>query len=349
MSDENEKNVEEEELVAKTAKLLTEVPGLQGESPADESDNEDDSTPESETETGFETKADESDNEDDSTPDETSAAETEVKAEGLPDTYYRAAIHQNWKPDEVKEFYESNPELAKRTFAKIYESVNKVSSEFAALGRLKLEQENKSVQNIESEKSQFKGIDVGKLKENYGDSEPLVDVIEQLQKQNKILFDQAQQKVSQQAASAQDRNSHAVGQQIDTFFGADDLKLYDDFYGPGKDEHNKVAQSEALTPGQKSNRWAVLQLADQIIAGNALQGYDMPISEALGLAHLSVTEPIREQKIREDIISKVVKRSKGITLKGSGKTQVAATKKDGTMTESDLEYKTQKLLTKTFG
>ena len=119
--------------------------------------------------------------------------------------------------------------------------------------------------------------------------------------------------------------------------------MYADFYGPGKNTTGGITQPDELTPGHKANRAALLQLGDQLIAGTALQGREMNVPEALRLAHLVVTAPIKEQKIREDIISKVVKRSKSITLKGSGKKQVV---KEGPLSEAALESKTEKAIKK---
>ena len=40
------------------------------------------------------------------------------------------------------------------------------------------------------------------------------------------------------------------------------------------------------------NRWAVIEMMDQMIAGARTLGREMKIDEALNLSHLSVTEPI---------------------------------------------------------
>ncbi len=94
------------------------------------------------------------------------------------------------------------------------------------------------------------------------------------------------------------------------------MEVYGDFYGKVGDE--SMFDWSALPPGQLANRRALVDLADQIIAGHELQGKSISTAEGLQLAHMVITEPIREQVIREQISSSVKKRSKGVTLKPSG-------------------------------
>ena len=357
----------EEDLLEKTTARIEALGINPDNSLAEETDETEDSTSESESESEPEVKdedkeqTEETDETEDSTledetEDSTSDTESEpgVKDEDkeqteskieLPDAYYRAAVHRGWKPEEIKEFFGASPELAKRTFANIYEGVNQSSKEFADLGRLKLEQQRQPEKTKESPDTSSKGVDVDKLRETYGKEEPLVDVIVEMQKQNKLLVEQNEKQASQQQTRVSDKELKVIGEQIDDFFADDDLKLYEDFYGPGKNATGGMTQPNELTPGNRANRAALLELGDQLIAGTALQGREMSVSEALNLAHLSITAPIKEQKIRESIMSKVVKRSKSITLKGKGKKTVEADKPlSGTALESKTARAIKKLL-----
>ena len=65
-----------------------------------------------------------------------------------------------------------------------------------------------------------------------------------------------------------------------------------------------------------------------------LQGKKIEFSEALRRAHLVVSAPVQEKILREELHGKVKKRSKGITVKSSGRTTKDATKKDN---EKDSE------------
>ncbi len=349
----------EEDLIDKTAERLAAIPGLQNDDAVEEKDDDnvedddkdgtedDSSTSQSDDDKdGTEEKDEDDDNveddDKDGTEDDSSTSQSDDDKDGkvqIPDAYYRAAIHQEWKPEEIDKFYKSNPELAERTFAKIYESVNKASTEFATIGRLKLQQ-TQEIEKAKLEKSKTKNIDVNRLREQYEDSDEVINIVEELQKQNDIL--------REEKVSPANHTDQTNDQSIDTFFAADDLKLYNDFYGPGKDEDGKLVPPEKLTPGQKANRHAVLVFADSLITGNAYKGYAMPVSEALELAHLNISAPLQKQKIREEIMGKVVKRSKSITLTGSGKKKVTSSTKSGKPSDDDLITKTEKRLANIF-
>ena len=297
------------------------------EKPADKSDEESteklaDETTEKSTEESAQEK---------STPEEKPADKP-----GLSEAYYRAAVHQGWKPEEVKEFFDKDPKLADRTFANIYDSTNKLSREFANIGRAKQELAKKGPEPESKvkpvEKSEYKEVDISKLRKEY-DNDPLVEMMAQQQEQNKALFDQVQElttvkqpdqpAVTEEAIRANIREEATTQQLITTFFGGDDLKVYDDFYGAvPKDAKNW----DDLTRDQKINRWGVLEMADQMLIGASSQGREMDEVEAMTLAHLSVSEPIREKVIRDEIKANVVKRGKGLTLKPAGGKKPEASK-----------------------
>ena len=87
-----------------------------------------------------------------------------------------------------------------------------------------------------------------------------------------------------------------------------------------------------------ANRNAAFELADQIRAGRALQGLDTTVEEALIQAHLLVSEPVREKMVRTNIVSKLQKRSKSLSLKpGSAGRDVNATERNKPQTPQDIE------------
>ncbi len=277
----------------------------------------------------------------------------------LSDAYYRAAIHRGWKPEEIDEMYEANPELTVRTLGNIYEAVNRTSKEFAALGRAAKEAvaPKTDVQPApEAEaKPEFKGIDIEKLRKEYPD-DSVVDLVKAVQDQSKALFDEVQElkvvrpaltssqpsDVNTQQVRAVEQEAAAIEQQIETFFKADELKGYEDFYGTLPKDATDWSK---LTPGQKMNRWTVIEMMDQMIVGARTLGRELKIDETLNLAHLSVTEPIREKVIREDIQAKVVKRNSSLTLKPSGTAQSGDAKPQ---TKQELESVTTERLNKVF-
>lgn len=255
----------------------------------------------------------------------------------LSEAYYRAAVHQGWKPEEIKEFLKANPEVANRTFAKMYDDTNKMSREFANIGRAKQELTKKgavsaaTVVEPSEKKSEFKEVDIAKLRKEY-DNDPIVEIVAQQQEQNKALFEQVQGMVKEPDLAVRDeatirasiQEEAALEQQITTFFTGNDLKMYSEFYGELPKDNNDWKKS--LTRDQQINRYQVLQMADDMLIGAGSQGRDMDVNEALTLAHLSVSEPMREKVIRDEIKANVVKRSKGLSLKPSSGKKPESTK-----------------------
>ncbi len=249
-----------------------------------------------------------------------------------------------------------NPELANKTFANILEEVNRASEEFAAFGRAHKKSAEKPAEGkhtasdvtAESEASEFKTtIDIEKLRASNPD-DPMIDLIAATQEQSKLLFDQVQElkatpvNVAPEKQKALDQESKAVTQQIDGFFKADDLKAYTDFYGEvPKDSVDWVR----LTPGQRANRWEVINKMDEMLAGAEVLGRAMEIDEAMRLSHLVVSEPLREKIIREDIKAKTEKRSKNITLEPASAASKESAKPSN---ETELLETTAKRLEKTF-
>ncbi len=336
--------------------------------PAEEADDKDGPTAAEKVEEAkleAEAKAEASKKEDDKEADDEVKDEDTDKGENkkeetpqLSDAYYRAAKHRGWKDQDIKDLYENNPELAIRTFGNIYEALNRSSKEYASFGRAEKERavaaKTAPEKKQEPEKeSEFKGVDIEVLKKVDADPE-VIAVVEALNQQGKLQFDEIQELKSTRSASATgqpsgmspiqiraaEQETAAIEQQIETFFRDDELKGYNDFYGElPKDATNW----DDLTGKQKMNRWTVIEMMDQMIAGARTLGREMKMDEALNLAHLSVTEPIREKVIRKNIESKVTKRSSNLTLKPSGTAQPGNEKPQ---TKQELESVTAERLNK---
>lgn len=318
----------EDALVESTESRLEEIFGADGdfepqtEPSADPKESAEEPTPEPGQEPAVAPDpkpADEPAEEPEPTPKEESAVQEES---GLPDSYYRAAIHQEWTPEEVEAFYKSDPEKATKTFKRMYDSTNKLTAEFARIGRLKPEAPI-------AEPAAPAGDDtLVTLKEQYGEDDPLVQTIERLQAQLSALSPQPapQPQVDSPATGSSDV---ALQQTINGFFSADDMRPFAEFYGVAKD-------GMALPQEQFNNRMATLELADNILAGAARLGRKMEVPEALSLAHLTVSEPFRERAIRADLKAKITKRAKSVSLEpASGRPMPSS----GTTNATDLEAK----------
>lgn len=306
----------------------------------DESKVKDESTSESSDE-----KKDESTDEKDKKPaeDENTLTQAEI----------RAALHNNWKQEDLDELVKQNPGLAKRTCAKLLEGTNNLSKKFAELGR-KVQVDVKKPEDIKSEdekpkpKLELKTVDVEKLRKDYG-NDPIVDVVAEQQANQKILVDKlnelgsvstsaAESEAEAKVVKAKAAEDAAISQQIDAFFKKPEVTGYKEFYGDvPKDSKNW----DKLTGEQVQNRWKVTELADQILLGAEQQGIskdELSVDEAFERAHYIVTEGVREQVVRDKIKSSVKKREAGFTLKpSSSKSPISDTgKKQGRQFETDV-------------
>ncbi|MCK5608879.1 hypothetical protein KAR91_43805 [Candidatus Pacearchaeota archaeon] len=249
-----------------------------------------------------------------------STSEAETKDE-IPDAYIRAAIHQKWSQKDVDELIESNPELAKRTFENCYNSVVQASRDFSEIGRAKIELDRQqatkqtATEAVAQEDPKTTAL-IAKLRKEYAD-DPLIEVvIKDLEKpvqQQTQPVSQQQQGYETATARANVAANAAIDQRVNSFFGADDMKLYEKFYG--KLELGQIP--EDLSNGQQQNRLAVLQEAEFIMTGHTMRNQKIEVEQALEKAHLIVTEPIRTQVVRDSLKATATKRKKSMTLRPS--------------------------------
>lgn len=273
--------------------------------------------------------------------------EAVADAPTLLDSHVRAAIHQGWTQEEVDEFFGSDPAKAKKTFEKIYDSTNKISQQFAELGRKSIEKNNQQKTDTSEKKTSKKvEVDYTALEKEYGSNDPLVAAMKVRDGQIEMLVDRLEEISTATPAEKQavkDEVDSAVVAQLDSFFGDPNMtSCYDDFYG---DISKKSNDWNSLTPGQQANRWAVVTMADEILVGTEMQGRKIEMGEALKLAHLAVSDPIKEQVIRTKIKKQLKKRSKSITLPPNSGNKNAA-KTTGKKSSAELEKQVAEKLLK---
>ena len=314
----------DDSLVDKVQASLDAINGEDAEE--DNTDNQqtddDDSTPED--------QADDDDSTSDDEPDEDESKDVDdkdTKEVQLPDAYYRAAIHQEWTPDEVKEFFEADPEKALKTLAKIYESTNKLNSEFARMGRIKPEDKVADLPTT-TEAIAVTNVDMDAIKEQYGDDSAIVKAMTIMQA--KINSIPEQQVIERVAPVQHDEPMRAT---VDKFFTDPTVKPYKDFYGEGVD-------TAKLTQEQHGNRFKMLQMAEDIVIGSQAHGRNITVETAMEAAHLLVSEPVREKAMRAELKATVRKRAKGVTLKPA-KSKAAKTATDGKLSQKQMEAKVQ--------
>jgi hypothetical protein len=287
-----------------------------------------------------------------STPAEPEGAAAEPEGQqkpAIPDNYYRAAIHSGFKPEQISKLYDANADEAVEFLKQNYEHVNNLSRQFANLGRSAIELQQKAqvaqVTPAQQPAVQKQEVDIEKLKKQYED-DPFGAMFEMVKavtaKPDQTPVEPAAQVVQPDRVAFEEQA--AALQQLHQFFKTEDMEAYGDFYGVVGDEN--MFDWTSLPPVQLANRRALVDFADQIIAGHELQGKNISTAEGLQLAHLVITEPIREQIVREKITSQVKKRSKGITLKPSGaaSTVPAATGQGGKKSYEQAEANLQQRL-----
>ncbi len=259
----------------------------------------------------------------------------DTKEVQLPDAYYRAAIHQGWKPDEIKEFFEANPELATRTLAKNHESTNKLNSEFARMGRIKPADKKVADFGTATEAIAATSVDMDAIKEQYGDDSAIVKAMTIMQA--KLDSIPEQQMVERVDNTPHDDPMRAT---VDKFFTDSILEPYVDFYGEGND-------TEKLTQGQFKHRHDMLQMAEDIVVGSRAHGRNITVEAAMEAAHLLVSEPVREEAVRKELKATVKRRAKGVTLKPA-KSKAAKTVTDGKLSEKQMIAKVEAGLKKVY-
>lgn len=366
------KELKEEELIAKTDERMKDA--MSGESPTEDDIDDDDLDLDDKDDDDIDTDDDgkDGDDKDDDKDDDDSTSDDDdddddkddddAKDDGadddkevkLSDAYYRAATNSGMTKDEIVDFMAASPKLAVKTFAKMHENMNSTSQQFAEFGRARKKAETDDAANNSGDstgkKSTYKKIDTVKIRDENPDSTDLVDLIDAMQEQNKTMHDQM---TELRKAPVQHRDAAAekllkdqeqlIGTQIDAFFSDPSLKPFEGTYGvTAKDSHDW----SNLMPSEKVNRVAVIEQVEQLMEGAKALGQDMDVVEALGRAHLLVTQPVQEKMIREDIMKKVRKKSKGITLKPSSSKSSAASKDNKPKTDDDVVANAKKRLEK---
>ncbi len=275
---------------------------------------------------------------------------TQEEVQEIPAAYIKAAKHQGWTDEEIESLYKTDPEVAERTFARTLEMTSTLAKDFSKIGQTKRRLADEEANQVpvvqpqetpELDATVVKGIQ--KMRDEYGPE--IADMFEMQQKTIAQLISKpapVQQAARQSGAVVQE--NELLAQQMNTFFRDADMTSYAEYYGTvAKDAKDWMG----LTGSQVNKRYDVIEMANDIIAGAETQGRNVSVTEALEMAHLSISGPVKERAIREEIKSKVVKRSGSITLKpASAKVPDAS---DGVKTKSEFEAATKDRLAKLFG
>lgn len=267
----------------------------------------------------------------------------------LPASLRRTAKRLGWSDGEIDDFAKGSYEGALKTFGKMHESTNAMTSEWADLGRRKKTADEAVVDSppavsapaVQSDGSGVTSLDENALLEEYGEEHAglirkIVGPVNQMIEQLKPMAEQVQ---ASQAfiASAEEE---AMGRELQKFFTAEDMKPFHGHYGTDLD---------AVTSEQLSHRNEVLELADAIIVGAKIQGRSLSPNEAMIRAHDSVTAKMQEETIRDNLKKKAKDRRQGISLTPSHQGRTAGPATGPAKNEAELEARTQEAMRKVFG
>ena len=282
--------------------------------------------------------------------EETKDEEKEVKDDKevehvLPENYFQAMRHVGWEPEKIKEVFEKDPEQALKDFKFFHDSQNYITQQTSDLGRTQKAATERATEEAtqKEEKPEFKGVDLKAVEDELGEDSPAaVAIIKAMNDSQKLMYDEIQSlKQQQQTSAGPTDEERAIWNTIVTHFDADSMKGFNEFYGKVEDGKN---WDQSLTGAQLQQRMAVIKEADAYHAGMKLQGKDVQYSEALNRAHLVVSAPIQEKVLRDELHGKIKKRSKGITVKTSGRKTADDTSKKKDTSEKGLVTKVKKAM-----
>ncbi len=299
------------------------------------------------------TDSDKENKDDEVTDDATSEGEKKTDDETLTllASHIQTAVRLGMSEDKVKEHFDKNPEAMISLLAELHKGENGLSARYAQMGRaIQQKQIADQKTTVDEDTSSESLVDLKKLRARFDDDDeeaaalidgvikPLSDALVKMQKQ----MDQRVQPNDQTAYSQQE--DRAVQSEVNNFFDNDQLKEFRDYYGtvkPGEDPR------VALTGAQFQHRGEVCKEGSSIRIGADFSGEKLTVSDVLQRAHLQLTEPMREEMIREEISSKIKKRAKGLSVK-AGTKKVPKTPSSGDATKQ-LELTTKARLKKVFG
>ena len=292
----------------------------------------------------------EDDDKDDSKDDSKEVKDDKEVEHVLPENYFQAMRHVGWEPERIKEKFEEDPEQALKDFKFYHDSQNYITQQTSDLGRTQKAATERATEAAtqKEEKSEFKGVDLKAVEDEFGEDNPAaVAIIKAMNESNKLMYDEVQSLKQQQTVQQGPSDEQKViWNTIVTRFDSDDMKGFSEFYGKIEEGKN---WEQSLTGVQLQNRMNVIHQADAYHAGMALQGKDVPFDEALRRAHLVVSAPIQEKILREELHGKIKKRSKGITVKSSGRVAVKDISKKEDTSEKGFIQKTKQRIKKITG
>lgn len=257
----------------------------------------------------------------------------------LPAAHIRSLKANDWSDEEIQQNIELLGDKFLPIAARIHKNRVAETAFYAEQGRRARAEQNapKGQKPAAENADSLQLIDGDRLKKQYGEHE-LIDSLVKPYNQLLAEFKRIAPIVQESQKRSQQAELETLSRQIDGFFGGKELDPYKEVYGTA---------SEALNETQLSSRNKVLETADALMVGAKTQGRNLSLGDALQLAHDSVSSGFKNQAARSQIKAGLQARSKGISLKPSGKSSLART--SGVIkNRDDLERKVGNSLAKVF-
>lgn len=316
-----------------------EEPVEDAESPTDDSND-----PAPDDEPADEDSKPSKDESEDEPKEEAEQPQPKRKGPTLPDSYRRSLKAYDWSDADIDAALKSDPVNFTLTAQRIHANRNAELAKWAEMGRAsrpEQENEDKPAKTVDrpkhlDEKGLFKPLDVDGMVEKFGNEDlvrQITEPVNELLKQVNALLPDLMSGVQSIKQSKTDN----LARQIDGFFGGKDLKSYEKMYG----KDGKTATDEQIESRNK-----VLEMADALMAGASMQHRKLSFSEAMLMAHDSVSIGFKTQAVREEIKSKVEKRGNSVSLRPS---KGGKATKTGTPTRPELEARVKSSLAGMFG
>ncbi len=252
----------------------------------------------------------------DQTSDQTDDQDTDTTDDGddvtLDPVLMHAAKRAGMTDEEINDFWKESPEVAERTFGRLYEQYNDLTDRYARLGQVnandvlpagpqhtatsppprpELTQNNNQPDVLEEIYGQDQ---LAAFQQNYGENfskDILTPMLKHMENQIAPVRNYYQEQQQLQMA-----------QQVDQFFTGLD-KSFQKLYGNG----------ESVSALQHNNRVEMCNLADNIMRGASVSGVSMTVQEAMERANSHFAMPHVQELERQRITQQVRSRSKQVT------------------------------------
>ncbi len=264
--------------------------------------------------------------------DSASEVEAASKTPTLPDNYIRSLLASGWSEQDITEQHASLGDEFVVIAEKVHSKRQSDSREWAAHGRIEANQREAAIdaarQTEPDTPTEIERLDVAALKKELGDDPRVMAFVDKLVTQtNKAIeaMNTMMPRVSESAARQEQSEKAALQNEVNAFFASPAVLPYKGLYGIGPTQDTEGDHYTA--------RMRVLEVADQIRVGASFQGREVGMSEALDLAHDSVSADHRVQAIREDIKAKVQKRAQSATTRPSKGSDSGSTSAPAVRTE----------------